>query len=154
MELQESNQQRLHHFITQSKWNVRQVMDVVTLQFWKLIESLGLTADSCLIIDEAGNPKKGRHSAGVKRQYCGQVGKIENCQVGVFGALCAGSLVNLVQGSLFGTATNGSKIELAKSIIRHVMKELKLPVRWICFDAFYGRDAALLADLIKNTLSS
>jgi SRSO17 transposase len=152
MELQESNQQRLHHFIAQSKWNVRQVMDVVTLQFWKLIESLGLTEDSCLIIDEAGNPKKGRHSAGVKRQYCGQVGKIENCQVGVFGALCAGSLVNLVQASLFGTATNGSKIEQAKSIIRHVMKELKLPVRWICFDAFYGRDAALLADLIKNDI--
>jgi SRSO17 transposase len=81
-----------------------------------------------------------------------QVGKIENCQVGVFGALCAGSLVNLVQASLFGTATNGSKIEQAKSIIQHVLKELKLPVRWVCFDAFYGRDAALLADLIKNDI--
>lgn len=150
MELQESNQQRLHHFITSSKWKVSQVMDVVTFQFWKLIESLGLTEDSCLIIDEAGNPKKGRHSAGVKRQYCGQVGKVENCQVGVFGALCAGSLVNLVQASLFGVGENGSKIDQAKAIIRHVIKDLKLPVRWVCFDAFYGRDAALLADLIKS----
>jgi len=35
------------------------------------------------VIDETGYPKKGEKSAGVKRQYCGRLGKIENCQVGV-----------------------------------------------------------------------
>src|SRR5690606_27816712 len=89
-ELQESNQQRLHHFITVSKWGFQRVMDTVTLRFWKRLEDLDLAGDSCLIIDEYGNPKKGKRSAGVKRQYCGQVGKKENCQVGVFGALCGG----------------------------------------------------------------
>lgn len=125
-------------------------MDVITLQFWHRLEHLGLEEDTCLIIDESGNPKKGKHSAGVKRQYCGQVGKIENCQVGVFGALCGGSLVNLVQGSLFGASDKSSKIEQARTIIHHVIKELKVSVKWVCFDAFYGRDAALLGYLIKN----
>jgi SRSO17 transposase len=149
-ELQESNQQRLHHFITASKWGFQRVMDVVTMQFWQLLQKKGLAEDTCLVIDEAGNPKKGRHSAGVQRQYCGQVGKVDNCQVGVFGALCGGSLVNLVQASLFGTDKKVNKIDQARSIIMHIIKGLQVKVRWVCFDAFYGRDAALLADLIKN----
>lgn len=148
-ELQESNSQRLHHFITASKWQYQQLMDAVTLMFWKMVQSVGLAKDSCLIIDDSGNPKKGRHSAGVKRQYCGQVGKTDNCQVGVFGALCAGSLVNLVQASLFGLERKVSKIDQAAVIINHVIKVLKVKVRWVCFDAFYGRDITLLADLIK-----
>lgn len=152
-ELQESNGQRLHHFITASRWCYQQVMDVVTLSFWDKLQSLGLAGDTCLIIDEAGNPRKGRLSAGVKRQYCGQVGKIDNCQVGVFGALCGGSLTTLVQASLSGVVANVSKIDQAAAIISHVVKELHVKVRWVCFDAFYGRDAALLAGLIKNRIA-
>ncbi len=37
-----------------------------------------------LVIDESGFPKRGTHSAGVQRQYCGASGQVENCQVGVF----------------------------------------------------------------------
>lgn len=149
-ELQELNGQRLHHFIANSRWCFQSIMDVVTLQFWQMIQRLGLQEDSCLIIDECGNPKKGRHSAGVKRQYCGQLGKTENSQVGVFGAICAGSLVNLVQARLSGIQKQVSKIDQAAEIIAHVIKGLKIKVRWVCFDAFYGRDMSLLADLIKN----
>lgn len=41
-------------------------------------------ADGILVFDESGMVKKGSHSAGVARQYCGSVGKVENCQVGVY----------------------------------------------------------------------
>src|SRR3954467_4061969 len=47
------------------------------------VERLG-AEDAVLVVDESGFVKKGRHSAGVARQYCGTVGKVENCQVGVF----------------------------------------------------------------------
>lgn len=151
-ELQESNGQRLHHFITGSKWCFQRVMDVVTLQFWQMLQNLGLAADCCLIVDDSGNPKKGCHSAGVKRQYCGQIGKTENSQVGVFGALCAGSLVNLVQARLSGIHKQINKIDQATEIIAHVIKELKIKVRWVCFDAFYGHDLVLLADLIRHSI--
>src|SRR3954449_9245638 len=40
--------------------------------------------DAVLVVDETAFVKKGRHSAGVARQYCGTLGKVENCQVGVF----------------------------------------------------------------------
>jgi SRSO17 transposase len=40
--------------------------------------------DGVLIVDETGFLKKGRHSAGVKRQYSGTAGRIENSQIGVF----------------------------------------------------------------------
>lgn len=87
----------------------------------------------------------------MKRQYCGQLGKTENCQVGVFGALCGGSLVSLVQAKL-SMGSEESKIDLAKEIIHHVVSELKVKVRWVCFDTFYGRDANFLCSLIKTRL--
>jgi len=151
-ELQQSTGQKLHHFISVSKWNPFGVMDAVTISFADQLNQAGLQNDTCLIIDESGIPKKGKHSAAVKRQYCGQVGKIDNCQVGVFGALCGGSLVNLCQSKLSGKDDGISKIDLAKELIDHVTKELKIDVKWVCFDAFYGRDTALLGGLIKQGL--
>ena len=42
------------------------------------------TPDGVLIFDESGMVKKGNELAGVAKQYCGNIGKVENCQVGVF----------------------------------------------------------------------
>ena len=149
-ELQQSNQQRLHHFITDSKWDATKVMDTVTVGFYEQLQHLGLKDDTCLIIDESSIPKKGTDSAGVQRQYSGQQGKVDNCQVGVYGALCAGSLVNIVQAKLFKPKDDSTKIDQALQIIEHVTGTLKVKVSWACFDAFYGHNSALLATLVKK----
>ena len=47
--------------------------------------------ESVLLIDDSGTPKAGKSSARVHRQYCGKLGKVENCQVGVFATLVKGT---------------------------------------------------------------
>jgi SRSO17 transposase len=150
MELGAVNDQQLHHLLTQAKWESGRLMDKVTADFAQLIDDHCLSDDLALLIDESSFPKKGKHSVGVKRQYCGQLGKVDNCQVGVFGALSAGSLVNLVQAKLYQPGKGVSKIDHAQAIIKHVTEKLKIAVQWVSFDAFYGRDAALLANLVKS----
>ena len=79
-----SNDQALQHFLTNSGWNDQLVIDQIAQNANQLI---GGKKDSCLILDESGIPKKGTKSVGVARQWCGQLGKVENCQVGVYSVL-------------------------------------------------------------------
>jgi len=79
--------QALQHFLTNSPWDDQRVVEQVVQDANLLI---GGHADSCLILDESGIPKKGRKSVGVSRQWCGQLGKTDNCQVGVYSILCRG----------------------------------------------------------------
>ena len=79
-----SDDQALQHFLTNSGWDEQLVIDKIADDANQLI---GGKKDSCLILDESGIPKKGIKSVGVGRQWCGQLGKVENCQVGVFSVL-------------------------------------------------------------------
>ena len=58
-------------------------------------------ANSVLIFDESGIAKKGESSAGVARQWNGRLGKVDNCQVGVFAALCCEDLATLIDTRLY-----------------------------------------------------
>ena len=58
-------------------------------------------AQSVLLIDDSAIAKKGEHSAGVARQWNGRLGKVDNCQVGVFAALCRGEMASLVDARLY-----------------------------------------------------
>lgn len=72
--------QALHHFVAKSEWSDTAVMAGV--RDW-VVPVLGLDSGCYWIIDDTGFPKKGKHSVGVARQYCGQLGKQDNCQVAV-----------------------------------------------------------------------
>lgn len=146
---EDSNQQRLHHLLSKAKWKASSLMDEVAVQFVKQIRQLELHDDLQLIIDESGFAKKGKKSKGVARQYNGSAGKIDNCQVGVFAALNAGSITNLINAKLYTPKTESSKIDHALDLISHTIDTLKLPVKYVSFDAFYGRDSSLLGTL-KN----
>jgi SRSO17 transposase len=93
-----SQYQSLHHFLTHSPWDD----EAVCAQISRMANDfVGGTDDSCLLIDPSGIPKKGRHSVGVARQYCGNLGKVDNCQVGVFAALGRGRDACLINKKLY-----------------------------------------------------
>lgn len=73
--------QSLLHFVGNGPWSDEDVLAQVRELVLPAIERHGPVA--AWIIDDTGFPKKGRHSVGVARQYCGQLGKQDNCQVAV-----------------------------------------------------------------------
>src|ERR1700719_181122 len=73
--------QSLLHFIGEGKWSDEKVLAKVREMVVPQMQRHG--AIEAWIIDDTGFPKQGEHSVGVARQYCGQLGKQDNCQVAV-----------------------------------------------------------------------
>src|SRR5919206_4997491 len=73
--------QSLHHFVAKAAWDDAALLKAVRDHVLPALLERGPIR--AWIVDDTGLPKKGRLSVGVARQYCGQVGKQENCQVAV-----------------------------------------------------------------------
>ena len=154
----DTDYQALHHFASISPWDHRPVMDQVALDCDR---HLGGSPDTALIIDETSIPKKGKKSVGVARQWCGRLGKIDNCQVGVFASLVRGASAALIDARLYlpkewtedqvrckraGVPDDvhfETKGELGLDIVHHA-RALGLRFAWIGVDGGYGKDPRLL----------
>ena len=73
--------QSLLHFVGNAAWSDEKVLAKVREMVLPAMERHGPV--EAWVVDDTGFPKKGRHSVGVARQYCGQLGKQDNCQVAV-----------------------------------------------------------------------
>ena len=73
--------QSLHHLVADAPWSDEGVLRQVRASVVPAMQKHGGIV--CWIVDDTGFPKKGTHSVGVARQYCGQVGKQDNCRVAV-----------------------------------------------------------------------
>lgn len=158
----DSDDQALQHFLSNSNWDERGVLDQVALEADKL---LGGAQDSALLIDESGITKKGKKSVGVERQWNGRLGKVDNCQVGVYAALSKGNLSTLIDTRLYlpskwttdkarceaagipsKSRTLKTKPALALEMIRH-NRALGVRFNWVGADGLYGQDPAFLRAL-------
>jgi SRSO17 transposase len=73
--------QSLHHLVADAPWNDEEMLAEVRRYVLPTMQKNGPVV--AWIVDDTGFPKQGKHSVGVARQYCGQVGKQDNCQVAV-----------------------------------------------------------------------
>ena len=153
----EANYHQVQHFISDSNWDARGLIDEVAKNVSRLLPKQTLTG---LLIDESGWVKKGDKSVGVGHQYCGNVGKTANSQVAVFGCLCNGKYASLVDSRLYlpeswcqdAARCNEAGIpveerdfktkqSLAIDIIKHQLS-LGNSFDYVGADGLYGNDAA------------
>lgn len=158
----DSDSQVLQNFLTHSSWDHRQVMDVVAQS---ANDSIGGDEGSGLYIDESCFAKKGKHSVGVARQWNGRLGKTDNCQVGVFGALGKGQHVSLIDARLYlpqvwtsdpkrcakagiphQARVHKTKPDLAMEIVEQARSN-GVRFEWVGMDAVYGSSMELLQGL-------
>jgi SRSO17 transposase len=157
----DSEYQSLQHFVTHSPWESRPVMDQVAKDADGLF---GGNPDTGLIIDETSFPKAGKKSVAVNRQWCGTLGKVDNCQVGVFTSLVLGSSAALVDGRLYvpkeWTDDNDrcrkagipkdivfkSKSQLALDSVQH-LRDRGIRFSWVGIDGGYGKEPHFLSTL-------
>jgi SRSO17 transposase len=160
--------QSLLHFVGQAAWSDERVLGKVRELVLPAIEAAG--SIEAWILDDTGFPKKGPHSVGVTRQYCGELGKQDNCQVAVSLSLAnhAASLpvayqLYLPQDWAADAARRHkagvpaeigfrTKLEIALDQIRWAV-EAGLPRGVVLLDAGYGNDTQLRTEVSALTLA-
>ena len=101
--LKDGNVRSLQRFVSDAPWDDDRIMS----RYRSMVnDDLG-SPDGALIFDESGFVKKGQDSVGVSRQYCGTIGKVDNCQVGVFAGYVLRSAPSGVCDGLFSRVSLG-----------------------------------------------
>lgn len=152
--LEDCNIRSLQRFVSDAPWDD----DRIEAKYRSLVnEDLG-SPDGALVFDETSFVKKGADSIGVARQYCGTLGKVENCQVGVFAGYVSEHGYALVDKRLFipekwfteeyqerrrkcnlsEDTVFKTKPELAAEILRSLRDEGQLPFKYVLADSLYG----------------
>ena len=93
----DQERKEMQYFLGESKWEHQPLLVELATQVGR---ELG-RSDGVLVFDPSSFPKKGTESVGVKRQWCGRLGKIENCQVGVYMAYVSAEEHALVNTRLY-----------------------------------------------------
>jgi len=151
----------LQSFISEGQWNDERLLH----QHWQEVETDLGAADGVLMVDGSDFPKQGVHSAGVKRQYCGELGKRANCQAGVFIGYASAQGSTVLERRLYvptawltdaayadrrrqcglpSDLTCTTKPALAQERLAAVVKSQALRCRWVVADEAFGGNPGFL----------
>lgn len=150
----------IQSFLGQSRWSCDELLTEHRRQTAALLGD----SNGVLIVDGSDFPKQGQESVGVKRQYCGEVGKKANCQAGVFVGYSSRKGYTLLDRRLYmphewfapeyaakryktGVPMDlafKTKNALVWEMIKDVQQAGSLPVRWVTMDEAFGKDTTLL----------
>jgi SRSO17 transposase len=153
----------LQRFLSETVWDEEQMR----WNYHQLVADEFGEPDGVLMFDESAFVKKGQDSAGVARQYCGTLGKVENCQVGVFAGYASRQGYVLVDQRLFlpevwfgplyaarrvkcqvpDELQFQTKPQLAAAMLQGIRQAGILPFRYIVADSVYGNSPDFLAAL-------
>lgn len=166
-EIPESEYRTYQHFITHSKWDYKGILSKVFRDTSDLMERIKTKSKkpTGLILDESAHLKKGEKSVAVGRQYAGVVGKVDNCQVGVYASLANDTRAGLVNERLFileKWAKDRERCKLAGIPKEHIKFKTKpqlalemvdemvnegVKFDWVGGDGLYGHNRELRAGL-------
>jgi len=150
----------LQQFIGRGEWDSGSLL----LRVQDLVSAWLGEEDGVVIVDGSGFPKQGRHSVGVAHQYCGALGKIANCQEGVFLVYASRRGYAFVDERLYvpegwfsdesrkrrkacgmpETLSFRTEPELGLEMITALAQRSVLPFRWVTCDESYGKIPAFL----------
>jgi SRSO17 transposase len=151
----------LQLFISEGAWDD----DAVLHRHWQEVETYLGEDEGVLTLDGSDFLKQGQESVGVKRQYCGEVGKRANCQAGVYVGYASRQGYTLLDRRLYlpqewvadeafaerrrrcgvpRDITFQTKPTLGWQMIEAVHRSGSLRARWVTCDEAFGRDTSLL----------
>ena len=150
----------LQQFIGQSPWAVRPKRE----RLQQLVGGWLGDPQAVLIFDGSGFPKQGAHSAGAAPQYCGALGKIANCQQGVFAVYTSAHGYAFVDGRLYmpdrwfgddyaarrkacglpADVHYQAETDIALAMLAEILAAGHLPFRWVTADEHFGEIPAFL----------
>src|SRR5213080_4392434 len=128
LEVAGGNVRGMQRFISDNIWDE----DKMRQTYHGLVAAEMGDPEDVLMVDESGFVKKGKESVGVARQYCGSLGKVENCQVGVFAAYASRHGYALVDKRLFlpeqwwsdAYASRRAQCDVPKEVVFHTKPQL------------------------------
>jgi SRSO17 transposase len=151
-----SRHQSLHHFVADANWSDERML--LGICQW-VVPLMDFSDGGWWIVDDTGFPKQGRHSVGVARQYCGMLGKQDNCQVAVSVSLaCAAASIPVAwqlylpqewadnparreKAGVPQTLEFATELQIALQQIEHLLAQ-GAPKHCVLADAGYGVDTA------------
>jgi SRSO17 transposase len=159
--VEDGNVRALQRFVSDAPWDDEKML---TKYRCFVNDDLG-SPNGALIFDESGFVKKGKDSIGVAKQYCGTIGKVDNCQVGVFAGYVSEYGYGLVDKRLFipekwfgddyslrrdkcklpEDIIFKTKPQLAAEMLSALSNENMLPFKYILADSIYGENPEFIA---------